>query len=70
MEENKLRELENSGRNVKIYLMNGYQVWGRITDHNDKAIIVEESKTGETQMIYRHGICTIVLRRERCHGKG
>lgn len=70
MEENKLRELESSGRIVKIYLMNGYQIWGRITDHNDKVIILQESKTGETMMIYRHGICTIVLRGESCHGKG
>ena len=44
--------------NVTVFLMNGFQIRGRITGYD--AFVVVVLTDGKQQMIYKHAISTIV----------
>lgn len=61
LEERNLKELMKAKKIVKFFLMNGFQVWGRIMAFDGNVVIIRETKTETVQMIYRHAISTVVL---------
>jgi len=54
-----LKQAKDAEKSVKIYLVNGMQLAGKITSF-DRFVIVLEVK-GKQNMIYKHAISTIVL---------
>lgn len=61
LEEKNLRELMKLKKTAKLYLMNGYQLHGKILAFDERVIIIREDRTGEIQMVFRHAISTLVL---------
>lgn len=57
MEKNHIEGLINDRTYVKVFIVNGYQLRGRIIDQSDKAIILKADKT--EKLIYKHAISTI-----------
>ena len=48
-----------SGREVKIYTVNGYQFLAKIKDYDCNALLVQVK--GREMMVYRHAVSTIEL---------
>lgn len=53
-----LREYKDSGEELTVFLMNGFQLQGKINDY-DK-YVVELDSEGKIQIIYKHAISTFV----------
>lgn len=52
-----LTELKVQKIDISIFLINGIQLTGRVTQFDDISIVIEGIKQ---QMVYRHAIATIV----------
>lgn len=57
LEVRKLEEAVESGRKVKIYIVNGRQFEAVIQDFDCNVLIVDVQ--GREQMVYRHAVSTI-----------
>ena len=55
-----LRNLIDRKDSVRVIITNGFQMTGKILDHNDKAIIVREDTSGMENLVYKHAISTIM----------
>ena len=53
-----LGEYKESGQELTVFLMNGFQLQGKIVDY-DK-YVVELDSDGKIQIIYKHAIATFV----------
>ena len=62
LEMNQLAKLATSRKEVRIYLRNGYQIVGVITDYDDNVIMVKTAK--KDWMIYRQMMASILLRED------
>lgn len=54
---NYLSEAKSKKTNMVIFLMNGFQMKGRIKDFDDMSVIIETD--GTEQLVFRHAISTI-----------
>lgn len=57
VESNFLQQARKAGEQVTVFLMNGFQMRGVITDSDDSCIIL--TIDGKQNMILRHAISTI-----------
>ena len=62
LEGRRLEECVESGRPVRIYIVNGYQLTGVITDFDCNLIMVNSQ--GREMMVYRSALSTIELLEE------
>ena len=53
-----LGEYKESGQEITVFLMNGFQLQGKINDF-DK-YVVELDSEGKVQIIYKHAISTFI----------
>ncbi len=58
MQENLLNYLHHTNMSATFFLINGYQLKGKIRAFDDFALFVEAE--GKLQMIYKHAISTIM----------
>lgn len=58
MNETFLNDLIRHKNHVKVIVINGYQMTGRIREQDDKAILIREDG-GAEKMVYKHAISTI-----------
>ena len=42
---------------VTVFLMNGFQIRGAVSDHDDAVVVLETE--GKQQIVYKHAISTI-----------
>ena len=61
LQEQFLTGAEQDGRGVTVFLMNGYQLKGKLACHDTFAVVLMTE--GKQQMIYKHAISTIVPER-------
>ncbi len=61
LQERFLTGAEQDGRGVTVFLMNGYQLKGKLAGHDTFAVVLMTE--GKQQMIYKHAISTIVPER-------
>ncbi len=54
-----LKEAKEEDRRVKIYLVNGMQLAGKISSFSRFVVVIDIK--GEQNMIYKHAISTIVF---------
>ena len=52
-----LTEAKNQQFPMVVYMMNGFQMRGKITDFDDFTIIVESD--GKQQLLYKHAVSTV-----------
>lgn len=52
-----LREAMKEKMPVTLFLMNGFQIRGVITEFDDNVLVIVTD--GKQQMIYKHGISTV-----------
>lgn len=60
LEENYLDNLQKEETLVSIYLINGIKLNGLIASFNENALILTDTKSTISQLIYKHAISTIV----------
>lgn len=60
VEENYIDNLRQEGVLVSIYLINGIKLNGLIANFNDSVLILTDTKSTISQLIYKHAISTIV----------
>lgn len=58
IEKKYLEDLMERKIQIRIFLVNGYQIKGLIKNFDDKAIYVESEN--KSQLIYKHSISTVV----------
>ncbi|MFI3253315.1 MAG: RNA chaperone Hfq [Eubacteriales bacterium] len=56
-----LSQVYRDGRNVTIFLMNGYQLRGTVTGFDAFTVVL--TSDGKQQVIYKHAISTIIPER-------
>ncbi|KXS41774.1 MULTISPECIES: RNA chaperone Hfq [unclassified Candidatus Frackibacter] len=52
-----LNQIRREGTSVTIYLVNGFQLTGKVTGFDNFTVILDSN--GQQQMIYKHAISTI-----------
>ncbi len=57
LQEELLEEIIDDKVPVTVFLMNGFQIRGLISDHDDAVVVVEAE--GKQQIVYKHAISTI-----------
>lgn len=53
-----LDQLRRSRRQISVFVLNGFQMHGRIVEFDDNMILLED-ETGLQSLIYKHAISTI-----------
>jgi host factor-I protein len=59
LQEELLKQLQEEGREVTIYLIRGTRITGKIVGVDQFTILLDVN--GEKQLIYKHAISTIVI---------
>lgn len=54
-----LKKLVDNGTTVVVYLMNGFQLHGVITEFDDDSIVVKTLPGEQMNLVFRHAISTI-----------
>ena len=54
-----LRKAQSENRTVKIFLINGVPVDGKVLGFDNFTIALQEDKTGKEILIYKHAVSTI-----------
>lgn len=52
-----LEDVKKNETNVVLYLMNGFQLRGKITAFDDCSVVVDTD--GKRQLVYKHAISTV-----------
>lgn len=60
LEMNELAKLAASKKKVRIFLRNGYQIVGTVTDYDENVILVKSDN--KDWVIYRHMMASILLK--------
>ena len=58
LEKSILEEIIGNKIPVTVFLMNGFQYRGLITNHDDSVIVIEAE--GKRQMVYKHAVSTVL----------
>jgi len=59
LQEELLKQLQEEGREITIYLIRGTRITGKIVGVDQFTILLDVN--GEKQLIYKHAISTIVI---------
>ncbi|SDM27539.1 RNA chaperone Hfq [Halarsenatibacter silvermanii] len=57
-----LSEMQKSGKEVKVFLTNGFQLSGEVIGFDNFTIILNDN--GQQKLIYKHAVSTIVPEEE------
>lgn len=59
LQQRTLGELAKSGKSVRIFITNGFQITGRITGFDQYCILVEKEHEDKVSLIFKSAISTI-----------
>lgn len=57
VQEEYLEDVKTNSSNVVLYLMNGFQLRGKIVGFDDNSVVLDSD--GKKQLIFKHAISTI-----------